>query len=157
MRTDGYGAGRIPQTLRAAEPRRIAAEERLPTRYASFPIRRLIFLEKINEIHGAWYDPSNPVVQFSESLRSDLFRWMLKLEESVDLTLALGTSLSGMNADRMAITPSKKARMGKALGTIVINLQRTRMDAKCTIRVWAKLDDAFRILAQKLGTENVLN
>lgn len=107
--------------------------------------------DKINEIHGAWYDPSNPVVQFSGSLRHDLFKWMLELEEVADLTLALGTSLSGMNADRMATTPAKKALRGNALGTIVVNLQRTRMDAMCSIRVWAKLDDAFRILAQKLG------
>lgn len=42
--------------------------------------------EKINEIHGAWYDPSNPVVQFNESLRTDLFEWMLKL---VRLSLSL--------------------------------------------------------------------
>ena len=31
--------------------------------------------EKINEIHGAWFDPSNPVVKFSGSLRTDLFTW----------------------------------------------------------------------------------
>lgn len=57
-----------------------------------------------------------------------------------------------MNADRMAKTPAKKALQGKALGTVLINLQRTNLDPKCTIRVWAKLDDAFRLLAQKLGT-----
>jgi hypothetical protein len=37
--------------------------------------------EKINEIHGAWYDPSNPVVQFSGSLRGDLFNWMIDMEK----------------------------------------------------------------------------
>ena len=58
--------------------------------------------EKMNEIHGAWYDPSNPVVQFSGSLRSDLFKWMLEIEQQTDLCLCLGTSLSGMNADRCA-------------------------------------------------------
>lgn len=31
---------------------------------------------KMNEIHGAWYDPSNRVVQFNENLRSDLFHEM---------------------------------------------------------------------------------
>ena len=35
--------------------------------------------EKINEIHGAWYDPSNPVVQFGGNLRTDLFNWMTDL------------------------------------------------------------------------------
>ena len=33
----------------------------------------------------------------------------------------------------------------------MINLQRTRLDPYCVVRVWAKLDDALRILAKKLG------
>ena len=93
------------------------------------------------------------------------------MEEVVDLSLVLGTSLSGMvaagsdsvgmllrildfigmNADRMAVTPAKRSLKGKALGAVVINLQKTHLDAKCAVRVWAKLDDAFRLLAQKLG------
>jgi len=109
--------------------------------------------EKINEIHGAWYDPSNPVVQFSESLRSDLFNWMLEAEQRVDLCLCLGTSLSGMNADRMAKSPAKRSRkkLPDALGTVVINLQQTPLDSYALIRIWAKLDDVFRLLAQKLN------
>mmetsp|Transcript_7631 Transcript_7631/g.17580 ORF Transcript_7631/g.17580 Transcript_7631/m.17580 type:complete len:382 (-) Transcript_7631:59-1204(-) len=106
--------------------------------------------EKINEIHGAWFDPANPVVKFSGSLRGDLFQWMKTMEEEVDLCLCLGTSLSGMNADRMADTPARKSLRGKALGTVIINLQRTPMDDISSVRVWAKLDDAFRLLAQKL-------
>eukprot|EP01098_Paradermamoeba_levis_P016805 TRINITY_DN930_c0_g1_i2.p1 TRINITY_DN930_c0_g1~~TRINITY_DN930_c0_g1_i2.p1 ORF type:complete len:378 (-),score=113.12 TRINITY_DN930_c0_g1_i2:277-1410(-) len=109
--------------------------------------------EKINEIHGAWFDPSNPVVQFSGSLRTDLFESMLELEAKTDLCLCLGTSLSGMNADRMARTPAKKSLKRKALGTVIINLQQTPLDALCTVRIWAKLDDAFSILAKKLGTD----
>jgi NAD-dependent SIR2 family protein deacetylase len=107
--------------------------------------------EKLNEIHGAWFDPSNPVVQFNESLRTDLFNWMLELEKKTELCLCLGTSLSGMNADRMAKTPAKKFRNGQGLGTVIINLQRTHYDDACSLRVWAKLDDAFKILAAKLG------
>lgn len=37
--------------------------------------------EKINEIHGAWFDPSNPVVQFSGQLRGDLFNQMIAVEK----------------------------------------------------------------------------
>merc|ERR1712137_103818 len=107
--------------------------------------------EKINEIHGAWYDPSNPVVQFSGNLRSDLFDWMIKMEKKTDLCLCLGTSLSGMNADRMADTPAKRAAQGqKIIGTVIINLQQTRLDSSCTVRVWAQLDDVFRMIAEKL-------
>lgn len=80
--------------------------------------------EKMNEIHGAWFDPSNPVVQFDESLRSDLFQWMVEWEKKADLCLCLGTSLSGMNADRMVATPGQKSLRGKALGSVIINLQQ---------------------------------
>merc|ERR1712000_13264 len=84
--------------------------------------------EKINEIHGAWYDPSNPVVQFSGNLRGDLFNWMEEMERKTDLCLCLGTSLSGMNADRMAETPAKRSvKTKKVIGTVIINLQQTRL------------------------------
>ena len=111
---------------------------------------------KINEIHGAWFDPSNPVVQFSGKLRSDLFNEMIEYESKADLCLCLGTSLSGMNADRMAKTPAKKFinNQNNSQGTIIINLQKTSLDKNTSIRVWAKLDDAFKILAQKLGIDH---
>jgi NAD-dependent SIR2 family protein deacetylase len=64
---------------------------------------------KSNSIHGDWFDVSNPVVQFSGSLRTDLFNDMLRWERRADLCLCLGTSLSGMNADRMASTPAEKS------------------------------------------------
>ena len=49
----------------------------------------------INEIHGAWYDPANPVVQMSGSLREDYFANLLEWEENTDFCLAVGTSLAG--------------------------------------------------------------
>jgi len=108
--------------------------------------------EKINEIHGGWYDPSNTVVKFDGSLRDDLFAWLLEVEERVDLCLCLGTSLSGMNADRIATTPASRSSKPapETLGTVVINLQQTPLDSHALIRVWAKLDDAFRLLAKNL-------
>ena len=110
--------------------------------------------EKINEIHGAWYDPSNPVVKFSGNLRGDLFDWMEQMEHRVDLCLCLGTSLSGMNADRMAKTPAKRMLKGEnVFGTVIINLQQTSLDSKTSIRVWAKLDDVFRMIAERLSLD----
>jgi len=111
--------------------------------------------DKINEIHGAWYDPSNPVVQFSGSLRSDLFKWMLQMEDTTDFCLCLGTSLSGMNADRMASTPAKKAIKNKknCLGTVIINLQETCLDSVSSVRLFCKIDDAFRLLCKKMNLE----
>jgi len=106
----------------------------------------------MNEIHGAWFDPSNTVVDFDGKLRDDLFEWMLEVEQKVDLCLCLGTSLSGMNADRMASTPAKKkSKKQKGLGTVIVNLQQTRLDDVCSIRIWAKLDDVFKLLNTKLS------
>jgi len=107
---------------------------------------------KINEIHGAWFDPSNPVVQFGGNLRSDLFDWLLEAEQRIDLCLCLGTSLSGMNADRIAKTPAKRSNkpIPETIGTVVINLQQTPLDSHAIIRVWARLDDAFRLLVKHL-------
>eukprot|EP00026_Physarum_polycephalum_P007541 Phypoly_transcript_07604.p1 GENE.Phypoly_transcript_07604~~Phypoly_transcript_07604.p1 ORF type:complete len:510 (+),score=56.14 Phypoly_transcript_07604:48-1532(+) len=108
--------------------------------------------EKINEIHGAWFDPSNPVVPFNGSLRGDLFNAMVDMEKKIDLCLCLGTSLSGMNADRVAETPAKRAAKDpNILGTIIINIQQTRLDDVCSLRIWGKLDDVFTLLGQELG------
>lgn len=109
--------------------------------------------EKINEIHGAWFDPSNPVIKFNGTLRSDLYHWMGNILTKVDLCLCLGTSLSGMNADQIATVPARDYKKNKGSGTVMINLQKTFLDPDCTIRIWAKIDDAFKILAQKLGIE----
>jgi NAD-dependent SIR2 family protein deacetylase len=127
------------------------------------------FPEKLcNSIHGDWFDPSNPVVQFSGSLRSDLFERLLQWEKRTTLCICLGTSLSGMNADRMAETPTEKCdlprKMHKSrrvsadeiaaaanLGTVIVNLQSTRLDDVCTLRIWAKIDDVWALVAKKLS------
>jgi hypothetical protein len=41
------------------------------------------------------------------------------------------------------------------MGTVIMNLQQTAHDDLCRIRIWAKLDDAFRILATKLGLTDI--
>ena len=33
--------------------------------------------QHLNEIHGAWFDPTNPVVPMSGTLREDLMTWLL--------------------------------------------------------------------------------
>eukprot|EP01094_Clydonella_sp_ATCC50884_P001736 TRINITY_DN112_c0_g1_i10.p2 TRINITY_DN112_c0_g1~~TRINITY_DN112_c0_g1_i10.p2 ORF type:complete len:196 (-),score=59.63 TRINITY_DN112_c0_g1_i10:134-721(-) len=78
---------------------------------------------------------------------------MLEIEERTDLCLCLGTSLSGMNADRCATTPAKRMMKGTRLGTVLINLQQTKLDKKCAVRVWSLLDRAFEVLAEILGVE----
>ena len=106
---------------------------------------------KINEIHGAWFDPSNPVVPFSGNLRGDLFEWLLQMEQKAQLCLCLGTSLSGMNADRVASGPAERFFKKEGQGTVIINLQRTGLDDRCSLRIWARLDETFALLTEALA------
>ena len=76
--------------------------------HTSRPLVSLLRADKINEIHGAWFDPSNPVVPMNGSLRDDLMDWLLVEEQKADLVLTMGTSLCGMNADRVVRTSSEK-------------------------------------------------
>jgi len=109
--------------------------------------------EHLNEIHGAWYDPSNPVVPMSGSLRTDLCEWLYEWEEKTDLTLAMGTSLCGMNADRMVETPNTKARKrgSSCLGSIIVGLQQTVHDNDCSLRFFCTCDEVMALLARELG------
>lgn len=107
----------------------------------------------LNEIHGAWYDPSNPVVKMAGNLREDLYADMLQWEEQADLCLVLGTSLCGMNADRVATTPASKAKHGKGYGTIIVGLQCTQYDDMASIRIFAKLDTVMEQLAAALAID----
>jgi len=109
----------------------------------------------VNEIHGALHAPDNPVVPMSGSLRDDLFADLLESERTADLTIAVGTSLCGMNADRVVSTPAEKAP-STALGSVVIGLQRTALDDSATLRLFARCDDVFRLLSKELALEDVV-
>jgi len=111
--------------------------------------------EQINEIHGSWYDPSNPVVKYSGSLKDDTFPRMIKSAETADLVLVLGTSLGGLNADRVATDTARRSLDGRALGSVIINLQQTEQDVNATLRVFGKTDDVFRRLLRELGITKV--
>ena len=107
--------------------------------------------EHLNEIHGAWFDPSNPVVPMSGTLRDDLCEWMYEWEKKADLTLAIGTSLCGMNADRMVTNVAKRAAKAKAQGAVIFSIQRTQYDDISSLRIFAKIDDVMVLLAKELG------
>merc|ERR1719401_1622553 len=108
--------------------------------------------ECINEIHGSWHAPDNPVIPMSGSLRDDLYEDLLECERSADLVIAVGTSLCGMNADRVVTSPAERAARGDegSLGALIIGLQRTVYDAGATLRVFARCDEAFALLAKEL-------
>lgn len=107
--------------------------------------------ERINEIHGSWYDPSNPVVKYSGSLHDRAFPWMERDAADADLVLVLGTSLGGLNADQVATRAAERSLQGCALGTVCINLQQTDQDGKMTLRLFGRSDDVLAELLLELG------
>jgi hypothetical protein len=112
----------------------------------------------MNEIHGAWFDPSNPVVAMSGSLRTDLFSRLLEAEESTDLCLSIGTSMVGMNADRVFTTVAKKAAAGDSgvFGGIIINKQKTQYDSISSLRIFGDISHVLKLLAAELDLEPVI-
>ena len=107
----------------------------------------------LNEIHGAWQDPTNPVVPMSGDLRDDLVQRLYARTKKADLTIALGTSLCGMNADRTVYTVARRHARGDPgiLGAVIINLQRTQYDEMCQLRIYCTIDKALTMLAEELG------
>lgn len=105
----------------------------------------------LNEIHGSLHDPANPVVPYEGSLRSDLFQWLDEWEHANDLCIAMGTSLSGFNADRVAATAAERYDTGKSLGLVIINLQQTPYDGQSSLRIFGRVDDVMVLLSAELG------
>jgi len=62
--------------------------------------------ERINEIHGSWFDPSNPVVKCGGQCDACLEARLEDDAETADLVLALGTSLGGLPSDRLVARPA---------------------------------------------------
>eukprot|EP00092_Neocalanus_flemingeri_P036893 GFUD01040158.1.p1 GENE.GFUD01040158.1~~GFUD01040158.1.p1 ORF type:complete len:401 (-),score=89.89 GFUD01040158.1:44-1246(-) len=106
--------------------------------------------EDIVEIHGSWYDPSNPVVCYDGNLKDGQHQKMKEAADSADLVLVLGTSLSGLNSDRVAKDPARRSLHGNSLGTVIINLQQTQQDGISTLRIFAQTDQVFSSLLEKL-------
>jgi NAD-dependent SIR2 family protein deacetylase len=105
----------------------------------------------LNEIHGSLHDPANPVVPYEGTLRDDLFEWMHQWERRADLCLALGTSLSGFNADSVCGSASERFLKGTGLGLVLVNLQKTPYDESCSLRIYSKIDRVMELLALELG------
>jgi NAD-dependent SIR2 family protein deacetylase len=110
---------------------------------------------KLNEIHGAWFDPSNPVVPMDGTLRRDLLEQLLGWEQETDLCLAFGSTLCGMNADRICTSAAQRNRAGLPgeLGLVIVNLQQTQYDHLCSLRIFARIDDVLVALARELQLE----
>ena len=110
--------------------------------------------EKVNEIHGSWYDPSNPVLMHSGCMRPDLHSRMVESAATADLCLVLGSSLSGLSRGGdghcVAAQPAGQSLVGAALGTVIINIQQTPMDTLATLRIFSHTDQVMEALAKTL-------
>ena len=123
------------------------------TNYDGLPQKSGCPQEFINEIRGSWYDPSNPVLGKHGKPRRDLNDRMCKAAETADLTLALGTSLSGTQTDYIAENVAKRSLIGECLGLVIVGLQQTPMDGKATLRIFSELDRFLQILCKILSVE----
>jgi len=120
--------------------------------------------ESINEIHGSWFDPSNPVVLYSGSLKKDCYPWMRRDADTADLVIVVGTSLGGLNADQVATKTAHRSTKdmdwcehgtGGALGSVIINLQQTEQDGNATLRMFGTTDEILPRVLVKLGLAEV--
>ena len=84
---------------------------------------------------------------FEGELRGDLYAWMEDTYARADLCLALGSSLSGFNADQVV------ERAAAAGGLVIVNLQQTPYDGESALRIFAKLDAVFELLAAELDIQ----
>ena len=62
--------------------------------------------------------------------------------------VVLGTSLSGLNSDRVATEAAARSLEGGALGTVIINLQQTARDGAASLRMFAPIDEVLRWCSQ---------
>ena len=107
--------------------------------------------EKINEIHGSWFDKKNPVVFMDGQLRKDLFAEMMNQAKTADLVLAVGTSMCGMTSDCVAAGASERhIQSGAGQGLVIVNLQQTPYDEACSLRIFAKIDDVMSLVKKKM-------
>jgi len=84
-------------------------------------------------------------------LKDNEHDWMNSEGRNADLVIVIGTSLGGLYADEVAELTASRARQGRSLGTVCINLQQTPMDGKMAIRMFGKSDDVLSNLLKELG------
>merc|ERR1711924_326143 len=81
--------------------------------------------------------------------------------ETADLVIVVGTSLGGLNADRVAVECAKRSRTnrpygkGGALGTVIINLQQTVQDGKASLRMFGTTDCVLTQVLVEMGLAKI--
>lgn len=90
------------------------------------------------------------MICYDGDLKSSVFSRMQEAVNSCDLVLVLGTSLSGLRADKAALAPAKRSLQGRSLGTVIVNLQQTPQDGVATLRLFADTDTVFEMVLGQL-------
>lgn len=112
--------------------------------------------DKLNEIHGSNYDPSNPVVGEEGVLRADLFEELSAWEDTADFALCIGTSRGGgMRSDRVWRAVCHRSRLGTAIGGVVISTHRSSEDG-AALKIYAKSDHVMEALLSQLQVHHLL-
>ena len=108
--------------------------------------------EKVAELHGSWFDPSNPIIGKGGMMRNDLAQRLQSETEKADLVLILGSSLSSPDqvVERAISRTALKSLEGGSIGVVVINLQHTPIDPLTTVRIFAEADVVMEHLARLL-------
>ena len=59
-----------------------------------------------------------------EMLRNlqEAYQRQRRAEEEADLVIVIGTSLSGLNSERVAVSTARRSLEASSLGTVIINL-----------------------------------
>ena len=107
--------------------------------------------ERVNEIHGSKYDPSNPVVDIGGTLRTDLFEGLLQWEGLADMALLIGTTkVGGMSSDRVFRNIARKGKQKLGIGGVIIGLQQTPDDRFAALKIYSKSEHVMEALCREL-------
>mmetsp|Transcript_92519 Transcript_92519/g.261913 ORF Transcript_92519/g.261913 Transcript_92519/m.261913 type:complete len:452 (-) Transcript_92519:96-1451(-) len=113
----------------------------------------------VNEIHGSWFDPGNPVVKMDEAVRGDLWQDVNCVEREADVVVVLGSSLCGMSTDRIVSACARRARNGGSPrgeaggGTVIVSLQPTPHDGEASLRIFGTITRVLTMLAEELSLD----
>merc|ERR1719471_2209061 len=86
-----------------------------------------------------------------DTLREDLLHWLQAWADRANLCVALGTSLCGMNADRVPEACKRRGEQGRGEGLVIIGLQRTVHDEAASLRIWGLCDEVMKLVCAELG------
>lgn len=108
-------------------------------------------LKSLNEIHGSWYDKSNPVVKMSGTLKKENFEMFEQWVELNDFVIAVGSSMVGMSTDGIVERAiGKKMFDKKSLGCCIINIQLTRFHETSSLNIFGDISEVMLMLAKEL-------